>query len=257
MKTSFCLYYWDVASWLSLCNGITSYLAFSVPRSPILGVLALALAFLLSSVCKFTQQRLRRSCTEKERGKKKDDWIPPSCDPSGRLKSFSTTLHFFSFTITSLSLLHLLLHSAPPMERLDKIPDTTNNWQKSQNPNAGSPFLLWPWLAAYERALQGIVEIIITVIALVNTSERVMQHCSGSQSLFLEGIPVSEALSPSVLLLKTSFSLICNCMPFSTSISTRGARKLSNILRLLFLEQISTFILSTDSKINEKKNLFY
>lgn len=110
---------------VSLGNGRTSYLALSVPRSPILGVLALALAFLLSSVCKFTQQRLRRSCTERER-KQNDVWIPPSCDPSERFKPFSTTLHFFSATITSLSL-HLLLHSAPPTERLDKIPDTTNN----------------------------------------------------------------------------------------------------------------------------------
>lgn len=71
---------------------------------------------------------------------------------------------------------------------------------------AGPPFPR-PRLAAHERALQGIVEIIITVIALVNTSEMVMQGRSVSQSLFLEGVPVPDELSLRVLL-SQPFSLL-------------------------------------------------
>lgn len=43
-----------------------SYLPFSVPWSPILRILALALTFLLPSVCKFAQQRLRGGCRERK-----------------------------------------------------------------------------------------------------------------------------------------------------------------------------------------------
>lgn len=63
----------------------SSYLAFSVPRPPVLRVLALALAFLLPSVGKFAQQRLRGSCRkrggERERGHNHIRRTA-SCDPS-------------------------------------------------------------------------------------------------------------------------------------------------------------------------------
>lgn len=87
-----------------------SYLAFSVPWSPILRVLALALAFLLSSICKFAQQRLRGSCTERE---KEPNSVrkPTSCDPSEGQKPFWTALHFFSSDTTSLLLLPSFLHA--------------------------------------------------------------------------------------------------------------------------------------------------
>lgn len=71
-------------------------------------------------------------------------------------------------------------------------------------------------LAAHERALQGIVEIIITVITLVNTSEMIMQDCSVSQSLFLEGNPFPDAL-PLCFTLTGILSFIWNFMPFSTA----------------------------------------
>lgn len=51
---------------VKVCTVPKSYLPFSVPRSPILRILALALTFLLSSVCKFAQQRLRGGCRERK-----------------------------------------------------------------------------------------------------------------------------------------------------------------------------------------------
>ena len=50
----------------SICPSLTSYLAFSVPRPPVLRILALALAFFLPSIGKFAQQRLRGGCKGKE-----------------------------------------------------------------------------------------------------------------------------------------------------------------------------------------------
>lgn len=235
-------------------GAVPSYLSVPVPRSPVLGVLALALAFLLSSVCKLTQQRLRRSCNREGKTSTKKVTFgslrpvtPPRPQPF-----FSAALHCFSSsTVTSLSLLHLTPRPNS-MERLDK--NSRHNQQLRKNPpdpNAGSPHLLWPWLAAYERALQGIVEIIITVIALVNTSESVKQRCSGSQGLFLEGIPVSEALSPLCFTSEDIFSFIWNGVPCSSSTRTRGGRKLSNTLRLLFLEPTSTSTSTTSTTATE------
>lgn len=56
---------------------------------------------------------------------------------------------------------------------------------KKKNPAACRLPLAGAALAFNERAWQGIVEIIITVIALVNTSEMARQGCSVSQSLLL------------------------------------------------------------------------
>lgn len=56
--------FWDMVKEVGVCTGVTSHLAFSVPRPPVLRVLALALAFLLPSVGKFAQQRLRGGCRE-------------------------------------------------------------------------------------------------------------------------------------------------------------------------------------------------
>lgn len=84
----------------------------------------------------------------------------------------------------------------------DEALNPRNNRQLTKSPNAaaGCP-LPKSSLAAHERALQGIVEIIITVIALVNTSEIVMHKDSyAGQSLFLEGISVPDALAFRVLL---------------------------------------------------------
>lgn len=107
----------------------------------------------------------------------------------GGLQPVTPLKHRSPFELCPISLLlplHLCLSLlpplCPPMELLDKFPDR-RGWQ------ALPP---QPRLAAHERALQGIVEIIITVIALVNTSEMVMQDRSVSQSLFLEGVPVSD-----------------------------------------------------------------
>ena len=175
------------------CTGVTPYLAFSVPRPPVLRVLALALAFLLPSVCKFAQQRLRGSCRERER----EDTIT-----LGGLHRVTPCKDRSPFEPCCTSpLLPWLLSppfSLPSYGAPRQIPRPTML--------AGPPFPR-PRLAAHERALQGIVEIIITVIALVNTSEMVMQDRSVSQSLFLEGVPVPDELSLRVLL-SQPFSLL-------------------------------------------------
>lgn len=91
-------------------TGVTSYLAFSVPRPSILRVLALALAFLLPSVGKFAQQRLRGSCRER----KGQNHVSRSalCDLLERKKPFWTVSFVSSSTIASLSL------SPPPPSAL-------------------------------------------------------------------------------------------------------------------------------------------
>lgn len=86
--------------------------------------------------------------------------------------------HCISFSLSSPSLRSAFLWSS---------------YTNSQSGDVGRPSLSLQRLAAYERASQGIVEIIITVIALVNTSEMVTQDRSVSQSLFLEGVPVPDA----------------------------------------------------------------
>lgn len=163
-------------------TGVTSYLAFSVPRPSILRVLALALAFLLPSVGKFAQQRLRGSCRER----KGQNHVSRSalCDLSKKKEALLNCVlclffyHYISFSLSSPSLRSAFLWSS---------------YTNSQSGDVGRPSLSLQRLAAYERALQGIVEIIITVIALVNTSEMVTQDRSVSQSLFLEGVPVPDA----------------------------------------------------------------
>lgn len=72
---------WDMVRDHGICTGVTPYLAISVPRPPVLRVLALALAFLLPSVGKFAQQRLRGCCREGERGQNHVRRTV-SCDPS-------------------------------------------------------------------------------------------------------------------------------------------------------------------------------
>lgn len=170
-------------------TGVTSYLAFSVPRPSILRVLALALAFLLPSVGKFAQQRLRGSCRER----KGQNHVSRSalCDLSKTKEALLNCVlclffyHCISFSLSSLS----FSLSSPSLRSAFLWSSYTN----SQSGDVGRPSLSLQRLAAYERALQGIVEIIITVIALVNTSEMVTQDRSVSQSLFLEGVPVPDA----------------------------------------------------------------
>lgn len=170
-------------------TGVTSYLAFSVPRPSILRVLALALAFLLPSVGKFAQQRLRGSCRER----KGQNHVSRSalCDLSKTKEALLNCVlclffyHCISFSLSSLS----FSLSSPSLCSAFLWSSYTN----SQSGDVGRPSLSLQRLAAYERALQGIVEIIITVIALVNTSEMVTQDRSVSQSLFLEGVPVPDA----------------------------------------------------------------
>lgn len=97
-------------------TGVTSYLAFSVPRPSILRVLALALAFLLPSVGKFAQQRLRGSCRER----KGQNHVSRSalCDLSKKKEALLNCVlclffyHCISFSLSSPSLRSAFLWSS-------------------------------------------------------------------------------------------------------------------------------------------------
>lgn len=121
-----------------------SYLAISVPRPPVLRVLALALAFLLTSIGKFAQQRLRGSCRERSRRQSLvRRIIGGSCNPSEGQKPFWTRISPLLPSYLSLSL-PCSFH--PPMELLDKFPDW-RCWQALPTPaQAGSP---WKSIAGY------------------------------------------------------------------------------------------------------------
>lgn len=133
--------------WLVICLQCPkSYLPFSVPRPSVLRILALALTFLLPSVCKFAQQRLCGGC--RERKMKVRDMLEGQhlvtlqkgkCPVKPhRLLSTSAT--------TFLSLAHSLPLPCHPMKLLDKFP----GWQCWQAlcvlAPAGSP---WKSIAGY------------------------------------------------------------------------------------------------------------
>lgn len=120
------------------CIGVTSYLAFSVPRPPVLRILALALAFFLSSVSKFAQQRLRGSCRERERGQNHVRRTT-SCDPLRKKEAFLNCVAFLFFYHRISVCPSSLPPLGPPMELLDKFPDR-QCWQALPTPaQAGSP----------------------------------------------------------------------------------------------------------------------
>lgn len=119
------------------------------------------------------------------------------------------------------------------MELLDKIPDTTNNWQKIPKTQCWQPVptlalagSLWKSIAGYcwnnnhsNRSCKYLWE---SKAALLWQPKLISRR----HSCFWSFIPLCFTS-------KDIYSLICKCMPFSTSISGRRVRKLSNILRLV------------------------